>query len=262
MADSHASELKLGPTTAREARTELEQANFDAIDGEVEWIARGLGARAMHFPLLIGRASLERAGYTESFPHLLMSAVSMAGDTTWCLSPAVCYHVYEQLAGRTLSHPQTLTARGTCFRAEQETARGIRQLEFEMREIVCLGPADWVNAQMIGAVKRLTSLAHRIGLRGEWEPAEDPFFLPAAAGKALMQRMLGVKEEYRCRGVAVASVNRHGTFFGERFSIRGADAAPIHSACIAVGLDRWSAQISTPVDSGRSSYATEASTTG
>src|SRR5688500_11303433 len=102
MADSHASELKLGPT-AREARTELEQANFDAIDGEVEWIARGLGARGMHFPLLIGRASLERAGYTESFPHLLMSAVSMdstAGDTAWCLSPAVCYHVYEQLAGR------------------------------------------------------------------------------------------------------------------------------------------------------------------
>ena len=248
-------------TTSRKTRTELEQAHFDALDGEVEWIARELGARAMHFPLLIRRASLERAGYTESFPHLLMSAVAMAGDTAWCLSPAVCYHAYELLAGRTLAHPQTLTARGTCFRAECETSPGIRQIEFEMRELVCLGPPDWLTAQVTVAVDRLTTLARRFGLHGEWEPAEDPFFLPAAAGKALMQRLLGVKDEYRSGGVALASVNRHGTFFGERFSIRCNDGTPIHSACIAVGLDRWSAQVSAVVENGRSPHANEASAT-
>ena len=246
-------------SATRKTRTELEQANFDAIDAEVEWIARELGARGMYFPTLIGRESLERAGYTESFPHLLMSATAMAGCTTWCLSPAVCYHVYEQLAGRTLQ-PQTITARGTCFRAEAVTAPGIRQIEFEMREIVCLGPADWVSSQLAVAVKRLTGLARRLGLEGTWEPAEDPFFLPAAAGKALMQRMLGVKEEYRCHDLALASVNRHGTFFGERFSIRTNDGAPIHTGCVAVGLDRWSAQLSATVNSGRGSHATEAST--
>jgi hypothetical protein len=61
---------------ARKTRTAIEQANFDAIDAEVEWIARELGARGMHFPVLIGRESLERAGYHESFPHLLMSATT------------------------------------------------------------------------------------------------------------------------------------------------------------------------------------------
>jgi hypothetical protein len=81
-----------------------------------------------------------------------------------------------------------------------------------------------------------------LGLHGTWEPAEDPFFLPAAAGKALMQRLLGVKEEYRSEDVALASINRHGTFFGERFSIR-TDHGPVHTACLAVGLDRWSAHI-------------------
>lgn len=247
-------------SAARKTRTELEQANFDAIDAEVEWIARELGAHGLYFPTLIGRESLERAGYTESFPHLLMSAVAMTGDTTWCLSPAVCYHVYEQLAGRTLNLPRTITARGTCFRAEQHTAAGIRQIEFEMREIVCLGPADWVSSQLAAAVTRLTSLARRLGLQGVWEPAEDPFFLPAAAGKALMQRVLGVKDEYRCHDVALASVNRHGTFFGERFSIRTDDGAPIHTGCVAVGLDRWSTQLSATVNSERGGHATKAST--
>ena len=33
----------------RKTRTEIEQANFDTIDAEVEWIARELGARGMHF---------------------------------------------------------------------------------------------------------------------------------------------------------------------------------------------------------------------
>lgn len=245
----------------RKTRTEIEQANFDAIDAEVEWIARELGARGMHFPVLIGRESLERAGYSESFPHLLMSATAMSGNSTWCLSPAVCYHVYEQLAGRTLVQPQTITARGTCFRAEQQTAPGVRQIEFEMREIVCVGPAAWVSSQLLVAVKRLTALASRLGLHGTWEPAEDPFFLPAAAGKALMQRVLGVKEEYRCRDLALASINRHGTFFGERFSIRGDDGSPIHTACLAVGLDRWAAQLSTSVNSGRATHATQISAT-
>ena len=130
-----------------------------------------------------------------------------------------------------------------------------------MREIVCVGPAAWVSSQLLVAVKRLTALASRLGLHGTWEPAEDPFFLPAAAGKALMQRVLGVKEEYRCHDLALASINRHGTFFGERFSIRGDDGSPIHTACLAVGLDRWSAQLSASVNSGRDAHATQISAT-
>jgi hypothetical protein len=237
--------MRMRDTLARLPRTDTEQARFDVIDAEIDWIARGLGARGVHYPALIGRSALERAGYPESFPHLLLSASrSDCSSTAWCLSPAVCYHVYEQFAGQALTEPLALTARGLCFRGEQGTAPGIRQIEFEMREIVFLGPSDWVLAQSRAAVDRLTTLAGRLGLCGEWQPAEDPFFLPAAAGKALMQRLLGVKEEYRSGGpdgLALASVNRHGTFFGDRFGIGLADGSAVHTACVAVGLDRWHA---------------------
>jgi hypothetical protein len=262
-------------TGSRARRTDVEQTAFDAIDAEIEWIARGLGARGMHYPALIGRASLERAGYPESFPHLLLSASRVGPQPTeWCLSPAVCYHAYEQFAGTTLIEPLTLTARGVCFRGEHVTAPGVRQIEFEMREIVFLGPAEWVQTHTRMAVERVTSLAARLGLRGVWYPAEDPFFLPAAAagtgdpdscasrsGKALMQKLLGVKEEYRCGGadgLALASVNRHGTFFGERFDIRSFDTAPAHSACVAIGLDRWCARVGRPVER-RTAHVAEAS---
>ena len=61
--------------------------------------------------------------------------------------------------------------------------------------------------------------------------------------QAALHRLTGAKHEYQLRGdtaLAIASVNRHGTFFGRRFHITAADGEPIHSACIAVGLDRWS----------------------
>jgi hypothetical protein len=244
--------MKADSTWSRAIRTDVEQTTFDAIDAEVEWIARGLGARGMHYPALIRHGSLERAGYMESFPHLLLSTTRLNESTPWCLSPAVCYHVYEQFAGTTLTEPLTLTARGVCFRCENETAFGIRQVEFEMREIVFLGSAEWVDTQSRVAVKRVTALADRIGLQGQWHPAEDPFFLPAAAGKALMQRLLGVKEEYRAGGpdgLALASVNRHGTFFGERFAIHNlVNGEPVHTACVAIGLDRWSARLAQTVE--------------
>ena len=230
---------------SREVRTDVQQTAFDAIDAEIEWIAHAVGARGMHYPALISRTTLERAGYMESFPHLLLSTTRLGEEMPWCLSPAVCYHAYEQFAGRVFTDPVTLTARGLCFRGEQETSFGIRQVEFEMREIVFLGASEWVDMQTRIAVDRVTALAKRIGLEGGWHSAADPFFLPSGEGKALMQRILGVKEEYRsggADGLALASVNRHGTFFGERFDIRhGADGEVVHTACVAIGLDRWQA---------------------
>jgi hypothetical protein len=232
---------------SREVRSDVRQASFDASDGEIEWLAHSVGARGVHYPALIDRGTLERAGYPESFPHLLLSAECMSAPASWYLSPAVCYHAYAQFEGARLNDPVTLTARGHCFRAEQETRVGIRQIEFEMREIVFLGPADWVDAHARIAVDRLTQLGARLGLQGEWFPAEDPFFLPSGEGKALMQRLLGVKDEYRIGGLdglALASVNRHGPFFAERFDIRlAATDDPVHTACVAVGLDRWHAAI-------------------
>jgi hypothetical protein len=112
-----------------------------------------------------------------------------------------------------------------------------------MREIGFAGPAAWVDAEVDAASRRVEALARSLGLRGEWRAAEDPFFIPLAEGKALMQRLLKVKVEYQSLdygGLALASVNRHGPFFSRRFQIAAASGEPVHTACVAVGLDRWS----------------------
>jgi hypothetical protein len=37
----------------------------------------------------------------------------------------------------------------------------------------------------------------------------------------------------------VASFNLHETFFGERFAMTLEDGTDAHSACVALGLERW-----------------------
>jgi hypothetical protein len=229
------------------ARSLGEQNVFDRIDARVRLLAASMGASEMHYPALIAREVLEQAEYTQAFPHLLLSASRMHidepdGAAAWCLSPAVCYHTYAQLAHRMLEDPMVVTARGRCFRAETESAPGVRQIEFEMREIVLLGAPAWIDASAVAARLAIETVARDVGLGGAWEVAEDPFFLPAAAGKALMQRLLKVKLEYqwpKAGGLALASINRHGPFFGQRFHIVTPDGEPVHTMCIAVGLDRW-----------------------
>ncbi|MGH9253851.1 MAG: hypothetical protein ACRD3C_04695 [Vicinamibacterales bacterium] len=248
-------------------RTREEIDALDQIDMRVHELASSLGAREMQYPALIAREVLDRAGYPSAFPHLLMFATRNAlperGDTgqspsagreaedrddgkrahDWCLSPAVCYHTFAQLAGRVIENPTVLTARGRCFRAECETAPGIRQVEFEMREIVLMGPITWIDACAEAARQAIEAIAARAGVTGEWQAAADPFFLPAASGRAMMQRLLKVKLEYQspgAGGLALCSINRHGAFFGERFGISTPEGEPLHTACIAFGLDRWS----------------------
>ena len=113
-----------------------------------------------------------------------------------------------------------------------------------MREIVLLGDPEWLNEKIALIQTEIDRIAEGRRLPVHWETAEDPFFLPTAKGKALMQRLMETKRELVCdepEPLAIASVNRHGTFFGERFAIRQPDKTPVHTACVAFGLDRWAA---------------------
>jgi hypothetical protein len=230
---------------------------FELIDSRLRAWALDEGSDERNFPVLIAGDTLRRAEYPEAFPHLLMSA-AVAADPTKpfaqenaqlvdsFLSPAVCYHAYAQLAGLTLERGVTLTARGHCFRNEEPTdlAPGRRQIEFQMRELILVGDASWIERRLAVLKPGVEALAETLGLNADWQPANDPFFLPRAHGKAYMQRLLGTKIELCLTdGLAVASINRHRTFFGERFHIFTRDGAPASSACIAFGLDRWAAHI-------------------
>jgi uncharacterized small protein (DUF1192 family) len=240
------------------ARRGTVRAAFEKLDAEIRAWALDAGSVEESYPVLIDAATLRRAEYPEAFPHLLM-APAVARDpeqpfanknvalADWFLSPAVCYHTYAALEGRTIDPGVILTARGHCFRDEDAAALevGRRQIEFQMREVVLVGSPTWIEERLAVLQAGVERLACACGLVGAWCPANDPFFLPRARGKAQMQRLLGTKIEWCLPdGLAVASINRHRTFFGERFCIRDASAAPAHSACVAFGLDRWAAHAS------------------
>ena len=230
---------------------------FEEIDREFLELARSHDARELQFPTLISKTVLEQAEYPQAFPHLLMIACAChdparqslfvpenLAPQEWYLSPAVCYHAYAHFHGQVLADPQIVTARGRCYRREASFQHGRRQLEFEMREIVLLGDPEWLNERIALIQAQILRIAERYALPVHWETAEDPFFLPTAKGKALMQRLMETKKELVCDGpepLAIASINRHGTFFGERFAIRQPDKTPVHTACVAFGLDRWAA---------------------
>jgi hypothetical protein len=230
---------------------------FEEIDREFLQLARSHDARELQFPTLISKSLLERAEYPQAFPHLLMIACAChdpareslfvpenLAPQEWYLSPAVCYNVYAHYHGQTLADPQIVTARGRCYRREAAFQFGRRQLEFEMREIVLLGDPEWLNERISLLQVEIDRIAERYALLVHWQTAEDPFFLPTAKGKAVMQRLMETKKELVCDGpepLAIASINRHGTFFGERFAIRRPGETPVHTACVAFGLDRWAA---------------------
>ena len=127
----------------------------------------------------------------------------------WYLSPAVCYHAYAHYHGQVLTDPQIVTARGRCYRREASFQFGRRQLEFEMREIVLLGDPEWLNERIALLQVEIDQIAHRCGLPVHWETAEDPFFLPTAKGKALMQRLMETKKELVWDGPEPACHRQH-----------------------------------------------------
>jgi seryl-tRNA synthetase len=202
------------------------------------------GAIECRFPSTIPRQTLARAGFLEAFPGgaTALAPHTAAGD--YLLSPAVCYHAYGWLGGSRLDAPATLTAVQMCFReADRAASARSRLWEFSMREVVFVGSADWVTARRDEWAQRIKAFAVGLQLRGAIEPATDPFFGSAGRGKRLLQQVKGLKLELRMEcdetRVAVASFNRHETFFSNRFAFTLAGGGEAHSACVAFGLERW-----------------------
>ena len=218
-------------------------------------------------PAALALETLARADYFASFPQWLTLAAHLGEDAAClegvarsadpaaaaraacapadaALPPAVCYHVYAALAGRTLAEPRTVSVQGTCWRHEGSRLRPLaRGWAFTMCEGVCVGGADVVAAFRARGAERGLALAAALGLEAELAEATDPFFAPTARGRQLLQRIKGLKQELLLpvggERVAAASFNLHEGFFGEAFDIRLADGAPAASACVAYGVERW-----------------------
>jgi hypothetical protein len=232
----------------------------DLDDLFLRWSAR-VQAEEFRYPTFIPVSALQRIGYFQSFPHLATFPVTIprddarlrefaAGATSSTLelgacpcadvlTPAACYHVYIGMSGRQLNAPAWITTVNTCFRREDYYRPLERQWSFSMREIICLGDGETVAAFAAGARRQLSDFLARIGLPVAWQTATDPFFDPKANAKYVMQKIDPVKTELVFGDqLAIGSINLHRQFFGSSFGISLA-GAPIHSACVAFGLERW-----------------------
>ena len=223
--------------------------------------AHGFQANPMRFPPVIRVEDLDRIGYFQSFPHLgvflsglrqeslggagwegekpeLVAAVSLA-PSSYAMPYAACYHVYLHFSGRVLDHSQVITTAAQCFRNEAHFEGLSRLFSFYLREIVCVGPVEAVREFLTRVKEELLGLADDLRLALQVCPATDPFY-DRQAPAATLQRLFPVKEEFVYGdGLALASVNYHLGFFGERCDIRTADGQIAHSACVGMGLDRW-----------------------
>jgi hypothetical protein len=234
---------------------------------------RGLGAEfaaeERAYPVLLPTAALARTDYFLSFPHQATFAAAVEPsalpglvdeldrDGTALtrvrldrpenvLSPAVCYHCYLELRGQTFDAPlRVIQATGRCFRHEDEQAcRPLaRQREFTMHEIILLGEEQAVKDARAALIDRVLALAAQAGLRGELQPASDPFY-GSVRGRALgmMQRVTGSKLEFVVEAgegpLAIASFNLHGDYFGRAFEL-STTRGVLFSGCVAFGIERW-----------------------
>ncbi|ALE76403.1 hypothetical protein FRP1_16745 [Pseudonocardia sp. EC080625-04] len=233
-------------------------ALFSYVDSEVIDLAARQEAVPVIGPGLLATEFLQRIDFFRNFPQLALHPAtyttefreSLANGTdpgaisgnvlipgTGLLPSATCYGVFGSLQGIELRQGSVFTAVGRCFRNE-DSYRGLaRLMSFHMREIIAIGTREDVEAFRTWGIDAVHSMATHHGLKLGFEPANDPFYLKSS--RALLTALDPVKFEFLADdGTAIASVNRHRNFFGERLGIT-IDGEPAHSVCLAFGLERW-----------------------
>lgn len=222
----------------------------------------------MAYPSLLRTRDLAKIDYWVNFPHLALLVtgarddrareLTTVGDVAidsdllasaeYALPSAACYAAYLDLRGQDLHEARKITTVSTCFRRESHYDGLRRLLAFTMREIICVGDRETVLDHAASCKTRAAEFAQRLDLPLSIETATDPFFDPDAS-RSLVQKLFPVKEEFVFRGkpngtdLAIASVNFHRNFFGERCDIRLGDGTVAFSSCFAFGLERWLAAL-------------------
>jgi len=246
---------------------------IDYFESRFLELADSFAAAPHRFPTLIPAKYLERVNYFHAFPHSLTFATHLREDldaidhfaqhaacddhglntppesfaqVQALLSPAVCYHLYFSLADRPIPGGQVAaTAVGNCFRYEAINLVSLERLwNFTMREIIFVGPKDYVLENREKGRQRMERILEEIGLAYRVESANDPFFIGEFRKQAAFQSAFQLKFEIRARlpfrdsTLAVGSYNYHQDFFGRSLNITLPDGSPAHTGCIAFGLER------------------------
>ena len=228
-----------------------------ALDGVFAGWGRAAGAREILPPPVYPVSDLEKFDVYTNFPHLaLLAAPLELGDgpaepvagrfdpvdlreTRLGLPHATCFGAYLFYEGVELGQDTLVTLVNRCFRNEEHYVPLRRLVSFQMREIVALGSFQYTQDVLAGFAERITAFGTALGLDLTRVAATDPFFENDGA-RALLSRLSPVKHEFQVGDLAIASVNTHRNFFGERCHIRLAGAEGYaYTSCVAFGLERW-----------------------
>ncbi|HEY6794764.1 MAG TPA: hypothetical protein VI248_08780 [Kineosporiaceae bacterium] len=209
-------------------------------------LGRQLSAEQLHVSSLTTRSRVgDRGVATHGF--LFVKAADDAPSAAEAhdvdpevLSPAVCYAMLEMLSGTRVVGSIALTAQAACFRNERHGIGGVGRLrEFTLWECAVAGDADAVQEFQSRAGGMISDLLMRLHLPSRIAPAVDLFLgvIDAAPDRLPSKRehLVPFGQEVQ---LAIASINHHGTHFGERFSIRDGVDGPARSACLGVGVER------------------------
>lgn len=237
------------------------------VRGLRSYLSRELAAEAaetLSFPPVLPRSIIERVGYQEKFPQLLGSVCCFAGGTREheallaasasregvlphlqladvTLTPAACYPVYPAIAGPLPGGGRLIDVEGWCYRQEP-TQTPTRLRSFQMRELVRAGTPALALSFRDRWVERGVGILEQLGLPVVVAPASDPFFGSAGRLLTATQREQALKLELLVEmpggPCALVSSNYHKDTFGELFSIRSADGAVAHTACVGFGMER------------------------
>ena len=241
------------------ARTALFERVIDGL-GRLISSNREPGMEVLRFPPVMSREQLERTGYQNNFPQLLggvcclqqeadggspLAWADAASSSDLVVTPAACYPVYPLVAarGEVPGAGLLFDVTADCFR--REPSRQLDRLQsFRMREFVCVGTAEQASAFRAQWLGRAGELAGVLCLNHRIDKASDPFFGRTGQLLALSQVEQSLKYELLIpiysqeRPTACMSFNCHLDHFGETWRLRGAAGAPVHTACVAFGLDR------------------------
>jgi seryl-tRNA synthetase len=245
-------------------------STYELVATGVENFLTRLGADEVEdyvrFPPILPRAVFELTGYLSSFPDLMGSVHSFAGDdrqhadlvelaesgqpwatsldpTEVMLCSAACHSVYPRYVGVLPEGGHKLQVSSWCFRHEPSRAL-TRMQSFRMLEHVFVGSSSDAGAFRERWIGRAHEALVDLGLEIEMVTANDPFFGRGGRLLARSQRDEELKFEFvtpfdaSTPSVAIASSNLHMDHFGQTFGISTASGEVAHSTCLGWGWDR------------------------
>ena len=249
-------------------RSGVFESIVNGIDHLISRIGADQDAEVIRFPPAMPKSVMETSGYLNGFPHLAGTVHCFCGDERaharllqnlsdgqdWTtgqqcvdltLTPAACYPVYPMVASRgpLTSSRHIVDVSSYCFRHEP-SLDPVRMQMFRMREFVCIGAPEEVQAFRNRWVECGRDVIGALQLPVHIDLANDPFFGRGGAFLAQSQREQALKYELLVpvsnddRPTACLSFNYHMDHFSEIWHLRLADETLAHTACVGFGFER------------------------